>query len=78
VPGPEAAPAAAKPPAGLELLDLDDLAAVFKCSRRTITRMRAKGQLPGPDIHVCSQPRWRAATILAFIDRQARRSGEGR
>ena len=67
-------PAAAKPgrtlPTGIEpMLHIDDLAALLSCSRRLVERMRSAGKVPKPDIHVGKCPRWKPATIRAWIDR---------
>ncbi|MGO9601659.1 MAG: helix-turn-helix transcriptional regulator [Isosphaeraceae bacterium] len=51
------------------LLSLDDLAKILKCSRRLVERMRSAGKVPKPDIHVGKCPRWKPATIRAWIDR---------
>ncbi len=74
-PRPEARPQGGSPrgrtlPAGIEpLLHIDDLAALLSCSRRGVERMRAAGKLPRPDIHVGKCPRWKPATIRAWIER---------
>ena len=65
---------AAKPgrtlPASIEpMLHIDDLAALLSCSRRLVERMRSAGKIPKPDIHVGKCPRWKPATIRAWIDR---------
>ena len=65
---------AAKPgrtlPASIEpMLHIDDLAALLSCSRRLVERMRSAGKVPKPDIHVGKCPRWKPATIRAWIDR---------
>ena len=65
---------AAKPgrtlPASIEpMLHIDDLAALLSCSRRFVERMRSAGKVPKPDIHVGKCPRWKPATIQAWIDR---------
>ena len=64
---------AAKPgrtlPASIEpMLHIDDLAALLSCSRRLVERMRSAGKVPKPDIHVGKCPRWKPATIRAWID----------
>ncbi len=57
-------------PASIEpLLHIDDLAALLSCSRRLVERMRSAGKLPKPDIHVGKCPRWKPATIRAWIER---------
>ncbi len=57
-------------PASIEpMLHIDDLAALLSCSRRLVERMRAGGRIPRPDLHVGRCPRWKPATIRAWIDR---------
>ncbi len=57
-------------PAGIEpMLHIDDLAALLSCSRRCVERMRSAGKVPKPDIHVGRCPRWKPATIRAWIER---------
>ncbi|MBV8126804.1 MAG: helix-turn-helix domain-containing protein [Planctomycetaceae bacterium] len=57
-------------PTGIEpMLHIDDLAALLSCSRRLVERMRSAGKIPKPDIHVGKCPRWKPATIRAWIDR---------
>ena len=60
-------------PAGIEpLLGIDDLAAILRCSRRLVERMRSAGKVPKPDIKIGKMPRWKAATIQAWIERGGR------
>ena len=60
-------------PAGFEpMLGIDDLAALLSCSRRLVERMRSGGKVPRPDMHVGRCPRWKAATIRAWIKRNGR------
>lgn len=71
---PQSEAPAAKPgrtlPASIEpMLHIDDLAALLSCSRRLVERMRSAGKVPKPDIHVGKCPRWKPATIRAWIDR---------
>ena len=55
--------------AGLEpMLSIDDLMAVLQCSRRLVDRLRSSGDIPRPDKMVGRFPRWKAATIRAWID----------
>jgi excisionase family DNA binding protein len=54
------------------LLTIEDLAALLKCSRRLVERMRSAGKLPPPDLHVGRMPRWKAATIRAWIEKGGR------
>ena len=57
-------------PASIEpLLHIDDLAELLNCSRRCVERMRSAGKVPQPDIHVGRCPRWKPATIRAWIER---------
>jgi predicted DNA-binding transcriptional regulator AlpA len=68
------APLEARPgrklPASIEpMLHIDDLAALLSCSRRLVERMRSAGKVPKPDIHVGKCPRWKPATIRAWIER---------
>ncbi|MGA2701531.1 MAG: helix-turn-helix domain-containing protein [Isosphaeraceae bacterium] len=57
-------------PAGIEpMLGIDDLAALLSCSRRLVERMRSAGKVPRPDIKIGKMPRWKAATIRAWIER---------
>ena len=51
------------------LLHIDDLAELLSCSRRLVERMRSAGKVPKPDIHVGRCPRWKPATIRAWIER---------
>jgi len=51
------------------MLSIDDLAALLSCSRRLVERMRSAGKVPKPDINVGKMPRWKAATIRAWIER---------
>ncbi len=67
---PRPTPHAPRPlPAGIEpMLHIDDLAELLSCSRRCVERMRSAGKVPKPDIHVGRCPRWKPATIRAWID----------
>jgi len=57
-------------PASIEpMLHIDDLAELLSCSRRLVERMRSAGKIPKPDIHVGKCPRWKPATIRAWIER---------
>jgi predicted DNA-binding transcriptional regulator AlpA len=49
-----------------------DLCHVLSCSRDTIDRLRAAGKFPPPDLRVGRGPRWRAETVLAWIERGGR------
>ena len=50
------------------LLGIDDLAAYLNCSRRLLERLRSAKAVPPPDLHVGRMPRWKAATIHAWIN----------
>jgi len=50
------------------MLSIDDLAAILKCSRRLVERMRSAGKVPRPDFHAGRCPRWRAETIRRWIE----------
>ena len=50
------------------LLRMADLARILSCSRRAVERMRAGGKLPRPDLHIGKMPRWKPATIRAWIE----------
>jgi len=57
-------------PAGIEpMLGIDDLAVFLSCSRRLVERMRSAGKVPRQDIKIGKMPRWKAATIRAWIER---------
>lgn len=61
---------------GLEpLLQIEDLAVLFRVSRREIERQRSGGRLPRPDFAIGRSPRWTAATVRAHL---AKLAGEGR
>jgi predicted DNA-binding transcriptional regulator AlpA len=65
--------------AGLEpLLSLDDLAAALSCSRRAVERLRSAAKLPPPDLRIGRMPRWKPATVRAWIDAQANGRGVAR
>src|SRR5262249_11959665 len=38
--------------------------------RRTLERERAAGRFPAPDVVIGKRPRWKSATITAWIDSQ--------
>jgi hypothetical protein len=57
------------------LLTISDLARLYVCERRSIERMRAAGRLPKPDTYIGTgrrSPRWRAETILRWIEKGGR------
>ena len=69
-PGPEAARPKRTLPPGIEpLLSLDDLVRILGCCRRLVERMRSAGKIPKPDIKIGKCPRWKPATIRAWIER---------
>ena len=51
------------------MLSIDDLAAILRCSRRVVERLRSGGKVPKPDIKIGKMPRWKAATIRAWIEK---------
>jgi predicted DNA-binding transcriptional regulator AlpA len=56
------------------LLRMTDLARVLNCSRREVERMRSAGRLPRPDLFIGTRsPRWRPATIRAYLEGGSRR-----
>jgi len=56
-------------PAGFEsMLSIDDLAALLRCSRRLVERMRSGGKVPRPDIKIGKMPRWKPETIRLWIE----------
>jgi len=71
-PRPEAKPGRTLPASIEPMLHIDDLAALLSCSRRLVERMRSAGKVPKPDIHVGRCPRWRPATVRAWIERGGR------
>ena len=54
------------------LLSNSDLARVLNLAQRTIDRLKTSGKLPRPDLHIGKMPRWRPATIRAWIERGGR------
>jgi len=62
------APASAIEP----LLKIEDLGRVLACDRRTVERLKSSARLPKPDLLIgsgCRQsPRWKPATIRAWIE----------
>ena len=66
----------AKSRAALDTLGLEpsatinDWAALLVCSRRQVEKMRVADQLPPPDFFVGKMPRWKVATVKAWIDGQ--------
>lgn len=60
-------------PALQPLLTTAELASFLGCSRRTIEKLKARGDLPAPDVLVGRMPRWRRETIEEWIDAQSSR-----
>jgi hypothetical protein len=59
--------------AGLEpAIEIDDWSVLFGCSRREVERLRAAGKLPPPDLRVGKSPKWLAALVRKFLEKQAR------
>jgi excisionase family DNA binding protein len=54
------------------MLGMDDLAALLRCNRRTLERLRSAGKLPQPDIHIGRMPRWKRSTIETWVERGGR------
>jgi predicted DNA-binding transcriptional regulator AlpA len=50
------------------LLSVRDLTRLLSRSRRLLEQMRAAGRLPRPDFMLGRLPRWKAATIRAWIE----------
>lgn len=50
------------------LVSIDDVTKLLQCSRRLVDRMRAAGTMPPPDFMAGRLPRWKAATIRAWLD----------
>jgi predicted DNA-binding transcriptional regulator AlpA len=69
-------------PLSSELLTPDEVADLFKVSKRTVFRMRAAGLLPPPLELTTNLIRWRASDIQRFIGelriRKARRRRRSR
>lgn len=55
------------------LYGIDEVAAMLDVDRRTVERRRSAGLFPPPDMKIGKLPRWRLATIDAWIDREAAR-----
>lgn len=55
-------------PALEPLLKLDDVARLLNCCRRSVESLRASGHFPRPDAMIGRSPRWRVATVNAWID----------
>jgi predicted DNA-binding transcriptional regulator AlpA len=50
------------------LLSTADWLVVLGISRRAFERLRARGLIPKPDVMLGRLPRWKAATVRAWID----------
>ncbi len=57
-----------------ELLDYAEVAAITGHSAATLRGYRAAGRMPEPDVMLADRPRWRSATITAWL---ADRPGRG-
>jgi predicted DNA-binding transcriptional regulator AlpA len=51
---------------------LDEVAAAFGVSRRTIERERSAGRFPKPDLKIGRVPLWRPATLENWMARSGR------
>jgi predicted DNA-binding transcriptional regulator AlpA len=54
------------------LLNRRDVARVLRVSLAVFDRLRSAGRLPRPDVILSRSPRWRAATIRAWIEKGGR------
>jgi hypothetical protein len=62
--------------AGLEpVVEIDDLAVLFGCSRREVERLRAGGKLPPPDLKLGKSPKWLPTTVRNWLQKQAKGGG---
>jgi hypothetical protein len=61
--------------AGPLLWRLADLAVETRLSPRTITRLRASGKLPAPDLRAGTFPRWYPTAIRQWIAKGGLRNG---
>jgi excisionase family DNA binding protein len=61
-----------RPAADPPLLGKAELARFLGISERTIERLRSSGRFPAADIQFGTRPRWRRATIEAWIQRGGR------
>ena len=52
-----------------ELLSAKDVAAMLRVSRRTVARLRARGELPAPLEVGPNIVRWRATDVKEFVAR---------
>jgi hypothetical protein len=51
------------------LLKPKDVAQILGVSIRMVERLRSAGKIVQPDLYIGRLPRWKAATIAAFIER---------
>jgi len=52
-----------------ELLTTKDVATILRVSRRTVSRMRARGELPAPVELSTGIVRWRATDVKEYLAR---------
>lgn len=51
------------------LLSISDLVRILNIGRRTLERMISSGEFPSADIRIGKLPRWRRATLSAWIEK---------
>lgn len=51
---------------------LDELAAAFGVSRRTVERARARGAFPEPDARLGRVPLWKPSTVAGWLEKGGR------
>lgn len=57
-----------KPIAGIEpMLSIGEIAQLLGCSKRSLERMRASGELPPPDFVRPKLLRWKRSTVEGWI-----------
>jgi excisionase family DNA binding protein len=61
----------------LELLTTKDVAALLRVSRRTVSRLRARGELPAPVRLGAGIFRWRRADVQKYITDLKKRQMSG-
>jgi hypothetical protein len=54
------------------LLSRRDLQHILRVSSALLDRLRAGGKIPPPDLVLSRSPRWKAATIRAYLERGGR------
>lgn len=52
-----------------DLLTKNDVAAMLRVSRRTVSRLRVRGELPAPVVLGANIVRWRAADVEEYLNR---------